>query len=120
MRLYDVENGEYDGESSFRSTRTYRCCWCHCISNEFIHPHFYLSNLMIICPGKAANKELHELLWEKIENGLGPQHPASVIKELKKEIKALRLKFKDVVPNVVGIENWNPNAKISIWNSGWH
>lgn len=113
MRLYDVEKREYDelpqNESDFRSTKPYRCSICHTISNEYVFPRGYpggLAGLTLICPGRPANKHVHNLLGRKISS-LGPEHPASVIKELEEEIKTLRLQFQGVSPNVVGIENWN-------------
>jgi hypothetical protein len=110
MRLYDVEKREYDelpkGTSNFRSTKPYRCRICHTISNEYVFINSYPGGLIEICPGRSANKHVHYLLDSKISS-LGPEHPASVIKELEEEIKTLRLQFQDVSPNVVGIENWN-------------
>ena len=113
MRLYDVEKHEYDelpqNESNFRSTKPYRCWICHAISNEYHFPSGYpggLMGLMLICPGRSANKHVHYLLRRKIST-LGPEHPASVIKELEEEIKTLILQFQGVSPNVVGIENLN-------------
>ena len=119
MRLYDVEKREYDelpqNQSNFRSTKPYKCYVCHTISNEFIIPRNFYGSLRLVCPGQPANEDVHNLLWEKINNGLGPEQPASVVKELEKEIKTLRSKFKSVAPNVVGIENWNSNYDIPVW-----
>ena len=119
MRLYDVETNEYrelpQNESNFRSTKPYRCRICHTISNELSIPRNFYGGIRLICPGRPANEEAHELLWEKINHGLGTEHPASVIKELEEEIKTLRLQFKGVAPNVVGIKNWNSNDDIPIW-----
>jgi hypothetical protein len=117
MRLYDVETNEYrelpQNESNFRSTKPYRCRICHTISNELSIPRNFYGGIRLICPGQPANEDVHSLLFEKID-GLGPEHPASVIKELKEEIKTLRLQFQGVAPNVVGLENWNADD-ISIW-----
>ena len=110
MRLYDVEKHEYDelpqNESNFRSTKPYRCRICHAISNEYVFHRKYPGGVVLICPGRVANKHVHNLLGGKIKS-LRPEHPASVIKELEEEIKTLRLQFQGVGPNVVGIENWN-------------
>jgi hypothetical protein len=118
MRLYDIDKHEEDelpqNESDFRCTKPYRCRICHTISNELQIPRNFYGSIRLICPGRSANEGLHNLLWEKINHGLGPEHPARVIKELKEEIKTLRLQFQSVSPNVVGIENWNADD-ISVW-----
>jgi hypothetical protein len=110
MRLYDVEKNEYrelpKNESNFRSTEPGRCGVCHTISNEWSIPRNWYGSIRLICPGSSVKPDIHRLLWEKI-NGLRPEHPASVIKELEEEIKTLRLQFQGVSPNLVGIENWN-------------
>jgi hypothetical protein len=122
VKLYDIEKDEVrevpENESNFRSTKPYKCYVCHTISNEFIIPRNFYGSIHLICPGLSSNKEAHELLWEKIRNGLGPRHPASVIKELEREIKELRLQFQNVASNVVGIENWNSNIDIPVWYLG--
>ena len=118
MRLYDIEKDEVrevpENESHFRSTKPYKCKICHTISNELSIPRNFYGSIRLVCPGQPANEDVHNLLWEKINHGLGPEHPASVIKELREEIKTLRLQFQGVAPNVVGIENWNADD-ISVW-----
>jgi hypothetical protein len=119
MRLYDIEKGEYsefgENSQSFRSTKPGKCDLCHTISNKIsFTPHNIYGYLHLICPGRSAKPDIHNLLWEKLRHGFGPEHPASVIKELKKEIKTLRSKFKSIAPDVVGIENWNADD-IPLW-----
>lgn len=50
----------------------------------------------LICPAEQEYPELHAELAEKVENlSEGEKHPKSYLKELEKEIRQIRRKFKD-------------------------
>ena len=109
MKLYDMEQGEWrdglEGGDHWRSKQVYICSTCGCETNEFIMMKAYWgSGPRIRCPGKNVNHELHNLLQDKVVNSRHREHPKKYLEQLQEDIEELRLLFKDVPPNVEGIE----------------
>ncbi len=109
MKLYDMAKSEYRqtdfqrGEY-WRSKQVYKCGICGCESNEFHMGGWPGIGPKLCCPGSSAKHDLHNLLQEKVVNSRNKQHPRRYIEDLLEEIEELRQQFKDIPPNVKGIE----------------
>lgn len=109
MRLYDMEKDEWKvadfqrGEH-WRSKQVYKCGICGSESNEFQMGGWPSMGPRLYCPGKYEKSDLHDLLQKKVVNSRNKEHPKRYIEDLLEDIEELRQQFKDVPPNVKGIE----------------
>jgi hypothetical protein len=110
MKLYDMENVEWKGadfkkSEHWRSKQVYKCGICGCETNEFyMSGAFWGGGPRLVCHGMCAKPELHNLLVEKVMNSQESKHPKKYIEALLEDIEELRQQFKDIPPNVKGIE----------------
>lgn len=109
MRLYNMEKAEwrqtdFERGDHWRSKQVYKCGICGCESNEFHMGGWPGMGPRLGCPGSYEKSDLHNLLQKKVVNSRGKEHPKKYIEDLLEDIEELRQQFKDVPPNVNGIE----------------
>ena len=110
MKLIDMETQEWRQDDfkrgdRWRSSHVHECMVCGCKSNEFFMMQaFWAAGPRLVCPGRDAKPDLHQLLHDKVMNSRNKEHPKKYVEMLMEEIEEMRRQFADVPPNVEGIE----------------